>query len=301
MLPRFKLLAPESLDQAVAILAELGEKARIVAGGTDVFVQMRGGSSSPEYLVDIKKIPGLAGCEFSEDKKFVIGALTTHHELERLDVVREKFTILYDGVSRVGSVQIRNRATIGGNICNALPSADGAGPLLALNAVLCIHGPKGLRKLQLDKFFLGPRKTVLSKGEVLTHIVIPPCRPLSGGAYIKHARREAMDLALLGVAVHLELEQDLKTCREARIALSTAAPVPFRAYQAELDLKGRLLSEEALDQAGQVASKEAQPRTSWRSSEEFRRHLIRVLVPRAARMALKRLEKSAAAHNDGWR
>lgn len=295
MLPQFELIVPETLEEALEILNQLGTEARILAGGTDVLVQMRGGQSRPRYLVDIKKLNQLKGIQFSPEQGLTIGALTTHRELELSPLIREKFTILHDGVSRVGSVQIRNRATIGGNICNALPSADSAAPLLALGAKLRLQSLKGEREVPLEEFFLGPRQTVLNPGEMLTHIIIPSASKANAGAYIKFTRRKAMDLALLGVAVYLETETDLVTCGQARIALATAAPTPIRVYQAEEALKGkRLTDDEVLKEAGEIASRQARPRSSWRSSEEYRRHLIKVLVPRAARLALARIQGSQA-------
>lgn len=292
MLPEFELVTPRNVDEAVQVLGQLGDRARILAGGTDVLVQMRARQSRPEYLVDIKSLAELKGIEFSAERGLVIGALVTHHALETLPLIRENYPILYDGVSRVGSVQIRNRGTIGGNICNALPSADSIAPLLALGALLQIRGPKGDRQVAMEDFFLGPRKVALGSGEILTHIVVPPHPEPNGGAYVKFTRRKAMDLALLGVAVFLECESDGQTCRQARIALATAAPIPMRAHQAEAALQGKKLNSEVLQEAGEIAAREARPRTSWRSTEEYRRHLIKVLVPRAANLALERMKMS---------
>ncbi|ATW27159.1 FAD binding domain-containing protein [Candidatus Formimonas warabiya] len=290
MLPPFEYIRPNTLEEAVSRLAEL-ESTRILAGGTDVLVQMRAGSSNPGALVDIKKLDALKGFEFSPEKGLVIGALATHSELANSKLIQEKYAILFDGVSRVGSVQIRNRATVGGNLCSALPSADSAGPLLALNAVLEIYGPEGKREVPLDQFYLGTKKTVLKKGEILTRIFIPAYGKNSGGAYIKFTRRKAMDLALLGVSVFLETEEDQKTCKGARIALTTAAPTPIRAYQAEAVLKGQVLDQELFSQAAAAVLNEAKPRSSWRAPEEFRRRLIKHLVPRAGMLAWERLKK----------
>ncbi|KKM09823.1 hypothetical protein SY88_16645 [Clostridiales bacterium PH28_bin88] len=293
MLPKFELIKPQSLQEVVDSLNRWGEDARVLAGGTDVIVQMREGKSKPKYLIDIKGIAELNGIRLVDDALW-IGSLTTHRELECSDTVRKKFPLLYDGVSKVGSVQVRNRGTIGGNICSALPSADSAAPLLALDAAVRLYGPEGGRELQLADFFLGPGKTALKVGEILTQIIVKLPVGNSSGAYYKYARREAMDLALLGIAIYLECEDDLSTCREARIALATAAPTPIRAFQAETALKGRLLSETLLEQAGAIASDEARPRTSWRSSADFRKHLVKVLVPRAGMMAWERIKQQEA-------
>ncbi len=292
MLPPFEYVRPDTLEEAVSCLVE-SDSPRIFAGGTDVLVQMRAGSSDAKVLVDIKKISALKNFEYTEEKGLAMGALVTHRELECSDLIKKKYPILYDGVSRVGSVQIRNRATVGGNLCSALPSADSAGPLLALNARVEIYGPDGKREVSLDKFFTGIRKTVLTKGEILTRILVPPYGPNCGGAYIKFTRREAMDLALLGVAVFLETEADQKICRAARISLATAAPTPIRAYKAEAVLKGQTLGTKLFSQAAAAALNEAKPRSSWRASEGFRRRLIKHLVPRAGMLAWERLKKAA--------
>jgi carbon-monoxide dehydrogenase medium subunit len=287
VLPPFELLVPENLEEAVEALAELGEEARVLAGGTDLLPQMRGGQVKPRYVMDIKRLNELKGFGECSDGWLRIGALTTHRALEVSPLIREKFAVLHDGVSQVGSVQIRNRGTVGGNICNALPSADSVAPLLALGARLRIRGPVGWREVALEDFFLGPRQTVLERGEVLTDIFVPPSP--GTGAYIKYTRRRAMDLAQLGVAVYLERDGDGR-CRQVRIALATAAPTPMRATQAEESLRGRVPTPEALREAAEIASREARPRTSWRGTEEYRRHLIRVLLPQAARLALQRAE-----------
>ncbi|NLW07588.1 MAG: xanthine dehydrogenase family protein subunit M, partial [Clostridia bacterium] len=253
-------------------------------------VQMRSGQIQTEYLVDIKKFEQLRGNEFSAANGLIIGALSTHRDLELSSIIRERYTVLYDGVSRVGSVQIRNRGTIGGNICNALPSADSLAPLLALGAKVVLRGVSGEREMELRDFLIGPRKTALKTGEILTHIIVPPGNELCGGAYIKFTRRKAMDLALLGVAVYQEYRSDLATCSRIRIAMATAAPVPMRAIEAENFLIGKKLTDpEVLQQVGEIASKEARPRTSWRSTEEYRRHLLKVLVPRAIKLAHERM------------
>lgn len=290
MLPQFEYIRPNTLEEAVSCLAEL-KSSRILAGGTDVLVQMRAGSSEPGVLVDIKKLDVLKKWGFSEEG-LIIGALVTHRELECSALIQKKYPILHDGVSRVGSVQIRNRATVGGNLCSALPSADSAGPLLALNAGLEIYGPEGKKEVPLDQFYTGIKQTVLKKGELLTRILVPTYGKNSGGAYIKFTRREAMDLALLGVSVFLETEDDQITCKEARIALSTAAPTPIRAYQAEAILKGQVLGKDLFSQVADAVLNEAKPRSSWRASEEFRRRLIKHLIPRAGMLAWERLKKS---------
>jgi CO/xanthine dehydrogenase FAD-binding subunit len=287
----FELASPKTLDEAIAVLEECGAKARVFAGGTDLLVQVRSGAAKPECLVDIKGIAELQGIRQMPDGGLEIGALATHGELESSALIKERYPILHDGCSKVGSRQIRNRATVAGNLCNALPSADSAGPLMALGAVVHMRGAKGERTVPLDEFFLGTRRTALQQGEIVTKIVVPP--GTGQGAYIKFTRRKAMDLAMIGASVYMECDAQGKVTLN-RIALTTAAPVPMRSRQAEAALQGKPCTDESLAAAGEVASREAQPRSSWRGSEEYRRHLLKVLVPRAGKIARERLKAQAA-------
>lgn len=289
---KFDYLMPHSIDEAISLHEAHGERAKYVAGGTDVMVKIKERKIAPDYLVSLKHVPDLSRIE--EDKAsgdLRIGSLVTHRMLETSPVIKERYPVLHDAVRVIGSVQIRNVATIGGNLCNAVPSADGAIPLVSLDSRLRIRGPKGDRTIDILDFFLGPGQTILERGEVLVEIVIPPSLPHTGGAYIKHGRREAMELPLLGVAVVLSLEENRKKCKRARIALGVAAPTPIRAFQAERELEGKDIDEEALDRAGQVAAEEARVRDSIRGVAWYRRDMVKVLVKR---MGMKCLELAAA-------
>jgi CO/xanthine dehydrogenase FAD-binding subunit len=290
MLPEFELFEPRHLLEAVTILTEFGGRARILAGGTDLMVEMREGRARPEYLVDIKGLDDLKGITGSKDGSIVVGALTTLRALERSAIVRQNFPILYDAVRQMGSVQIRSRGTIGGNLCNAHASADGTAALLALGARLRIHGPQGPREIALEDFFSGPHKMALHAGEILTHIYLSAVTPESGGAYAKFTVRNSMDPALIGVGVFLETEQAGAVCQAARISLATTGPKPERARRAEATLRGQRLSEELFTQAGEVASAEANVRSSWRAPEDYARHLIRVVLPAVAQQAWNRAD-----------
>jgi carbon-monoxide dehydrogenase medium subunit len=288
MLPEFELFEPRDLQEAVALLTELGERARPLAGGTDLLVEMREGRTRPEYLVDIKGLEELKGVTVSGGL-IVIGALTTLRVLERSDIIRERLPILYDALSQMGSVQIRSRGTIGGNLCNAHASADGTAALLALGARLRLHGPKGVREIAVEDFFSSTHKTVLNAGEVLTHIHLSIGSHGRGGAYSKYTVRKAMDAALVGVGVFMQTEQDGAVCHAARIALATTGPRPERAVRAEETLRGQRLSEELFARAGEAAAGEANVGGNWRAPEDYARHLIKVLLPEVARRAWERV------------
>lgn len=289
MLPAFDLLIPSTLEEAVQLLAEKGGACKIVAGGTDVFVDMHGKYEAVPCLLDIKGLDALKEFCYEPGKGLTIGALITHHFLDRSEVIRQYFPALFEGASQVGSVQIRQRGTVGGNICNAVPSGDTLSPLLVLDAAVVLAGPSGQREIPLEDVFLGPKKTALGPDELLVKLLLPDPGK-SRSAYIKFTRRGAMDLALLGAAASLELDGD-GLCRKVRIGLTTSAPVPLRAKRAEAVLEGKVPTEDMLVQAGLAASEEARPRSSWRGTEEYRRDVLKEIVPQVLRTALDRTKR----------
>jgi len=284
----FDYLMPTTLDEAISLFTSHGEQAQYVAGGTDVMVKIKEGKISPQYLISLRHLQeGLDHIEYKSGE-LKIGALATHRMLELSPVIRRDFPILIDAVENIGSVQIRNVATIGGNIANAVPSADGAIPLITLGARVRIKGPRGERSIALEDLFVGPGRTTLEKGEILLEFVIPELPPHTGGAYWKHTRRAAMELPLLGVAVLLSLDNDLQTCAEARIGLGVLGPTPMRAKKAEATLKGKRLDDEILEEAGKAAAAECKARDSIRGKAWYRRDMVEVLVQRMARLAMER-------------
>ena len=280
MLPKFELYMPDTLEEACRLKAEGAE---VVAGGTDVFVNMHGGKDRSGKVVDIKNIPALQGHTFDEAQGLDLGALTTHREIELWDVIKKHYRAMFEGCSRVGSVQIRTRGTLGGNICNGAPSADSIGPMLVHDARVVAAGPAGEREIPLHNFYLGLKKLDLRPDEVLARIRIPAPPAHSGSFYIKYTRRDAMDLALLGVSTYVELTGD--TLKTVRIALTTAAPTPIRAFETERILTGRPAVEETFLTAGKAVLQESHPRSSWRSSAEFRLALLEELTAQALRQA----------------
>ncbi len=286
----FTYLTPKTLDEAISLYESHGTQAKYVAGGTDVLVKIKEGKLAPSYLISLKHIIG-------QDRPFLnhetgelyIGAFCTHRSIEQSPLVQQHYPILHDAVKNIGSVQIRNVATIGGNLVNAVPSADGAIPLIALDGKANIYGTRGQRSVELRRFFLGPGQCDLEGGEILTEIVIPPLAARSGSAYIKHGRREAMELPMLGVGVLLALEEDMTTCAKARICLGVAAPTPFRALEAEKHIRGKIINEENLAEAGRIAGQESKVRDSIRGVAWYRREMVGVMVKR---MGLKALERA---------
>ena len=292
---KFEYLIPTSLNEAISLYESHAERAKYIAGGTDVMVKIKEGKMAPDYLISLKNILGQERQLLKHENDMLrISALATHRVLEKSSLVQTQYPILYDAVKNIGSVQIRNVATIGGNLVNAVPSADGAIPLIALDAKVRIVGPKGERNMDLVRFFLGPGQCDLEHGEILTEIIIPPLLPRTGSAYIKHGRREAMELPMLGVGVLLSLREDLQTCLKARVCLGVAAPTPFRAQIAEEFLEGKKIDAEILAEAGKIAGKESRVRDSIRGVAWYRREMVGVLVKRMGLKALERIEKQSA-------
>jgi carbon-monoxide dehydrogenase medium subunit len=274
----FEYLKPTSVGEAVELLERYGPEARLIAGGTDLMVLWKKKIVSPSYLISLRNIPELSVIRYNGNLR--IGSAATHRALELSTDVRRHYPVITDAVTQLGSVQVRNSGTIGGNICNAAPSADTAPPLLVLEAEVRIVSAKKERSVPMDKFFQGPSRTVLEPGELVTEFTVKSPLPNTGMAYWKHTRRKAMDLPILGVAILLSLEQDLATCSKARIALGVAAPTPMRAVKAEAFLRGKAINESTLTEAGRIASEEASPRTTIRGSQWYRAEMIRVLVKR---------------------
>ena len=289
----FEYLKPTSVKEALQLLDQYGEKAKLIAGGTDLMVQWKKKILSPDYLISLRNVPELHVIEYDADLK--IGAGTTHRALELSPIIQEHFPVILDAVSNLGSVQVRCSATMGGNICNAAPSADSAPPLLVLDTEVHAVSSKGERSIPITEFFGGPSRTVLERGEIVTHFQIPRPLPNTGMAYWKLTRRAAMDLPILGVAVLLSFQEpDAVTCAKARIGLGVAAPTPMRAKKAEAFLEGKVIDEKVLAEAGAMAVEEASPRTSIRGSKWYRESLIPVMVRRTGLRCQERAKGAAA-------
>ena len=281
----FEYSRPTTLSDAIALLAEEGAKA--IAGGTDLVLQMREGETRPSRLVDITGVEGLDGIEKTADGGVRIGAATPLRALERHALLRERFPVIPEAAAQIGSVQIRNVGTVGGNLCNAAPSADMAPALMVLGATAVIAGPGGERTIALEDFFVGPGETVLRSGELLVALEVGAPAERSASCYQRITTRKAMDIAFVGVASALTLDGG-KTCREARIALGAVAPTPIRAPQAEKLLLGSELDEQNIEAAASKAEEEARPISDLRSGAEYRREMVKVLTRRTLAQSLER-------------
>jgi len=291
-LPRFEYLAPRTIDEVCAALAQHGQEAKPLAGGTDLIIQMRRREVVPRYIIGLKNVPELDFIRADDGGGLTIGAMATVWAIQSSPLIQERFDFLAQTAAEMGSPEIRYTATIGGNICGALPCADFPAPLLTLGARVKLVSKRGERVVPLEEFFLGVGQTVMEPDELLTEIQVPAQPPRSGGAYIKFHERHAIDITTTGAGAFVILDPEGRACQEAKIALTTSAPTPIRVKRAEAALRGQPLTEEALEEAARLACEEASPRTSWRATREFRLELIRALTKRALRQAW---EKAAAA------
>ena len=281
---RFDLVLPNSLEDCLKILAERGGQAKLVAGGTDLLPQMKNGVLKPAVVVDLSGIPRVRQVQNGNGLR--IGAAVTARELELSPALRGAYLAIAESAAMVGSLQVRNLATVGGNLCNAAPSADMAPPLVALEAQAVVAGPKGERRVPMADFFTGVRQTVLAPNEMLIELVVPPPGAHSGGQYLRHTPRRELDIAVVGVASQLTIADG--RCTKARIALASVAPTPVRATAAERALEGQAVTPEAIERAAGLAIEAARPIDDQRGSIEFRKHLVRVLTRRTLTTALAR-------------
>lgn len=276
---------PASLEKAAALLRGEPASVSIIAGGTDLLVLLKEHVIAPARVVDIKAIPGMDDFDYDAGQGLLLGALVTVRDVETSPVTRAHYASLAKSATDFASVQVRNRATLVGNVCRASPSADTLPPLIADRAVLRIYGPDGERRCLMEDFFTGPGRTVLTAGEIVTHIEVPAPAPRTGKAYIKHGRRQQMELATVGVAAHITLNTD-GTVAQAAVVMASVAPTPLRAPGAEALLRGRQPTDDVLQAAAQAASEEARPISDYRSSAAYRGDMVRVLTQRALQQAL---------------
>jgi carbon-monoxide dehydrogenase medium subunit len=283
---RFEIALQRGIDDCVRLLADRGAEAKLLAGGTDLLPQMKNGLVKPPWVIDLSGVEALRTVAPADGKGLRIGAAVSARELELDPAVRAGYLSLAESAALVGSVQVRNLATLGGNLCNAAPSADMAPPLLALEAEAVIAGSAGRRRVPIADFFVGVRRTVLAPDELLVELAVPAPGPRSGGNYLRHTPRRELDIAVVGVASQITLKDGV--CGKVRIALAAVAPTPVRATAAEQALEGQAPTPERIEQAAELAVGAARPIDDQRGSAEFRRHLVRVLTRRTLTTALER-------------
>lgn len=281
------LYEAESVPHAIQLLQEHPE-AQIIAGGSDVLVQMREGKRAGVELVSIYGLDELRGVKMEEDGTIRIGSLTSFSHITKDPVIQEYINVLGEAVDKVGGPQIRNIGTIGGNTCNGVTSADSASTLFAWDAVVELTGPDGIRKVPIREFYIKAGKVDLRPAEIQTAILIPKAA-YEGyhGHYIKYAMRNAMDIATLGCSVNVKLSEDKSVIEDVRIAYGVAGPIPMRALHAEGAGKGLSVSEASIETIGDTVLEDVTPRDSWRASKAFREHIAKVLCKRALKESIR--------------
>jgi carbon-monoxide dehydrogenase medium subunit len=283
----FDFLKPRTLDEAIQMLAERHDEISVLAGGTDLLLGMRSGTIAPQSVMSLKQLSDLQLIESSSDSGLRLGAMVTLRQIARSELLRTQYPCLVETALLMASEQIRSLATVGGNLCNAAPSADMAPPLIALDAVARIIGPQGERRLPMEDFFLDPGRTALETGELLVEIELPPAERVT--RYVRLTPRANMDIAVVGVAAGLQLEGG--TVAAARIVLGAVAPVPLRLRPAEEVLIERPLTPDTILAASTIAEQQCSPISDVRGSEWYRRRMVGVLL----RRTLTSLNESLAA------
>ena len=279
----FEYFQPKTVREAVQALHK-HPKAIVLAGGTDLLVRMKDRVNRPPAVVDVKRLPRADDLSYAGKTGLHIGAAVSMRQVERSSGAQSRFGAIAQGATFVGSIQIRNRATVIGNVCNAAPSADTAPGLIVHDAKVQIAGPKGRRTMTVEDFMKGPGKNDLKRGEFVLGIQVPAPKPRTGSAYVRHTPREAMDIAVVGVGASVTLSPK-GICTAAGICLGAVAPVPLRATKAESILVGQKLTPGKIAQAALVASDEARPITDVRATAGFRREMVRVLTERMIKAA----------------
>jgi carbon-monoxide dehydrogenase medium subunit len=265
---------PETVEQAVNLLRRYGENGAVLAGGTDLLVEMKRNLRNPAHVVDIKGIRKLGEITTNADGSLLIGAIVTLQSLSNSPSLKMGWNLLAQAASRVGSVQVRNRATLGGNICHASPSGDTLPALLCLDARMKLIGPQGEREIPAEEFFLGPGQVALGSTEFLAGIILPGISPGLRGVYKKYSLRRMMDLALVGVAVLGELDPTGNTFRDIRIGLGAVAPTPIRAKKAERAFIGNKMTVKRLEEISRLAVDEASPISDIRGADWYRKEML---------------------------
>jgi carbon-monoxide dehydrogenase medium subunit len=288
----FRYAAPTSVAKATALLAEAGDRGRVLAGGTDIIVQVREGRRDLDLLVDIKRIAKVNELVFDKARGLRLGSAVPCARIYENKKVAKTFPGLIDAVSLVGGVQIQSRASVGGNLCNASPAADTIPALIAHEAVCVIAGPTGTREVPVEDFCTAPGRTVLGQGEFLLTIVIPQPKPRSGAAYLRFIPRNEMDIAVVGAGVSVTLDESGQRCIGARIALAAVAPTPLSVPGAGAAVVDGELRDDLIEKAAAIAQSAAKPISDMRGDADYRRHLVGVLVRRALRKAIDRVKKA---------
>ena len=278
--------APDSIDAAIALLADASSPPKVMSGGTDLIIQMQRPKAPDTFVVDVKKIPGMREAEWSDDG-LTLGPAMSCAEFTKRGDIKSVFPGLVEAAYLIGSTQVQGRASLGGNLCNASPAADTIPALMANHAICVIQGPGGTRHVPVEAFVTGVGKNCLEKGELLAALILPKPTPGTSDAYLRFIPRTEMDIAVAGAAVSLTLDHK-GVCQRARVAIGAVAPTAILVPKAEEILVGQPISDAVLERLAKAASDAASPITDRRGTVEFRRQVVGVLTKRAALIAAER-------------
>ena len=279
----FDYIRPDSMDDAIAALKE-SDNPCLLAGGTDLLIGMKTNTVRPRCIIDLKGVPDIDSIEYNSG--FKIGALASTRNIEVSPLLREKMPVLSEAAATLGSIQIRNRATVGGNLCHGSPAADMAAILLAMDGKAKIVSDNGEKTIGLEQFFTGPNRTAVGEHDILAQIIIPEKMEQFKGVYLKHGPRKAMDIGIVNIAIVLDADFKSGVCNQILIALGAVAPTPIRAKKAEALLNGNELKPDLIDQAAAAAAGETNPITDFRASAGYRKDLVQNLVTRGIHQIL---------------
>lgn len=279
-LNHFEYYLPRAPEEALILLNQLGSKAKVLAGGTDLLLLVKDKIIRPEYMIDINQIAEFKGITYEPGAGMMIGAATKIAEVECNAIIREKYYALHQAAGELGSVQVRNMATLGGNSCNASPAAETPTPLVALGARVVLRSLAGERELSLADFILGNRETALAQGEMLTKFILPEPAPRSASRYAYLGLREAMEIDVVNMAVYLALAEDCRTIEDLRLVMGSVAPRPLLSINAPAVLGGMEFSSALAEKAAEAAANEARPISDLRGSAQYRREMVKVLARR---------------------
>lgn len=284
----FEYAAPTAIEDAVGLLAKHGPRAKLLAGGTDIIVQLREGLREADVVVDVKKIRELTTVDFSAEAGLTLGAAVPCYQIYENAEIAAAYPGLCDAAHIIGGWQIQSRASVGGNLCNSSPAADSIPALIVYDAVAVIAGPSGRREVPVAQFCTGPGKNVLQPGEMLVALKLPPSPVKSGGAYQRFIPRNEMDIAVASAGSWVQLDAAGETIQRARIALGAVAPTPVVARAASDFLAGQSATEATFAKAGELAQQVAKPINDMRGTVEYRVHLAGVLTKRTLALAVER-------------
>lgn len=288
----FNYVAAQSVDEVVKLLAEKGDMARVMSGGTDLLVALREGRRKADVVIDVKRLKETIEMVYDPQQGLTLGAAVPCHRMYDDKTLAKAYPGLMDSASLIGGVQIQGRASMGGNLCNASPAADSIPSLIVHSAICNIAGPNGRRQLPVEEFCVAPGRTALQNGEFLVSLQIPAPQPGFGAAYLRFIPRNEMDIAVVGAGASVQLDESRTKILSARIALGAVAPKPLFVAAAGEALAGKVISDDVIEEAARLAQAAATPITDMRGTAEYRKHLSAVLTRRALHKAIERAKAS---------